>query len=282
LTRSVRDAALYLDIVSGYHPSDPHSIPKPASSFLAACSAEFPRAPLRIACSRNLGYIDHVWPEVEQGFQHALGVLAAHPRLHLIEIEREFVDICTAWVTLLGSEQCALLSQHPEISNGLDQLEKSFVGMWDTLKTITLADLAGVYRQRFQLTHQLEQLFSEYDLLLTPTMPISGFPPTGPMPMEGFSSPLHPAAGFTIPFNFSGHPAASIRVHPALPSVGLQIVAPRHRDDLVLQFAHFYEKASRSLTIWPTVSASSPTASSPIASSPTASSPIASSPTAKL
>jgi aspartyl-tRNA(Asn)/glutamyl-tRNA(Gln) amidotransferase subunit A len=47
----------------------------------------------------------------------------------------------------------------------------------------------------------------------------------------------------TYPFNLSGNPAASIPAgftQAGLP-VGLQIIGPRFRDDLVLQAAHLIE-----------------------------------------
>ena len=50
---------------------------------------------------------------------------------------------------------------------------------------------------------------------------------------------------YTYPFNFTGHPAASVPAgltDAGLPC-GLQIVAPRHRDDLVLRASYAYEQA---------------------------------------
>ncbi|MDP2436280.1 MAG: amidase family protein [archaeon] len=257
LTRSVDDAALFLDVVCGHHPSDPHSIPRPAFSFASALAAGLPgERPLRVAFSRDLGYVDNVWPEVEEAVRAGLGVLQGSGAFAVTELTTTFTDICLAWVTLLGAEQKALLSPHPDFKGNLHLLEKSFVAAWDALEIISLPEIADVYRQRFRLSRELEALFSEYDLLITPTLPVSGFPPTGPMPMDGFSNPLHPAAGFTIPFNFSGHPAASVRcgiTATGLP-VGMQIVAARHMDHLVLQVAKFFENQTRCFDSWPSVS----------------------------
>jgi aspartyl-tRNA(Asn)/glutamyl-tRNA(Gln) amidotransferase subunit A len=64
-------------------------------------------------------------------------------------------------------------------------------------------------------------------------------------------SPMH-AVAFTYPFNLSGHPAATTRAgfsRAGLP-VGLQIVAERHRDDLVLQSAAAFEKVCP-MDSWP-------------------------------
>jgi len=60
-------------------------------------------------------------------------------------------------------------------------------------------------------------------------------------------------ASFTIPFNLSWHPAATVRAgfsQAGLP-VGLQIVGPRHRDDLVLQAAFAFEQARPWRNDWP-------------------------------
>jgi aspartyl-tRNA(Asn)/glutamyl-tRNA(Gln) amidotransferase subunit A len=65
-------------------------------------------------------------------------------------------------------------------------------------------------------------------------------------------NPLHVVA-YTYPFNLSGHPAASVRAgfsDNGLP-VGLQIVGPRHRDDLVLQASYAYEQARPWNDKWP-------------------------------
>jgi aspartyl-tRNA(Asn)/glutamyl-tRNA(Gln) amidotransferase subunit A len=58
-----------------------------------------------------------------------------------------------------------------------------------------------------------------------------------------------------MPFNLSWHPAGTVRAGfsaAGLP-VGLQIVAPRHRDDLVLQAARAFEKVTDFGARWPSV-----------------------------
>ncbi|MFN8642772.1 MAG: amidase family protein [Candidatus Binatia bacterium] len=56
-------------------------------------------------------------------------------------------------------------------------------------------------------------LFERYDLLLTPTVPFDPYPP-GPYPQEteGRPQPWSNVGSFTIPFNLSWHPAATVRV----------------------------------------------------------------------
>jgi aspartyl-tRNA(Asn)/glutamyl-tRNA(Gln) amidotransferase subunit A len=84
-------------------------------------------------------------------------------------------------------------------------------------------------------------LFHEtYDLLVTPTMPITAFGVGREVP-EG--SPHTRWTGwtpFTYPFNMTQQPAASVPCGTdgdGLP-IGVQLVAARHHDALVLRAAH--------------------------------------------
>ena len=96
-------------------------------------------------------------------------------------------------------------------------------------------------------------MFDEYDLLLMPTMPMEAFGAEGPFPTEIDGEPINGIA-FTAPFNFTGHPAATVRAgftDSRIPC-GLQIVGPRHRDDLVLQASLAYEQV-RPWNKWPDI-----------------------------
>jgi len=87
-------------------------------------------------------------------------------------------------------------------------------------------------------------------------VPFDAPPAKGPFPdaIDGRAVPFAGVASFTIPFNLMWHPAATVRAgfsQAGLP-VGLQIVGPRHRDDLVLQAAFAFERA-RGAPSWPSV-----------------------------
>ena len=84
-----------------------------------------------------------------------------------------------------------------------------------------------------------------HDLLLTPTLPIPAFPVGRFMPEGGDVRRWIDWTPFTYPFNLTQQPAASIPcgfASSGLP-VGLQIVGPMHRDDLVLRAAYAFEQA---------------------------------------
>jgi aspartyl-tRNA(Asn)/glutamyl-tRNA(Gln) amidotransferase subunit A len=111
------------------------------------------------------------------------------------------------------------------------------------------------------LNEGLAALFEEVDVLITPALPTVAFNAEGPMPSgaggERFTSGWH-AVGAMYPFNFSGHPAAVLRcpgaptVEEALPPGSIQVVAERHRDDLVLQVSAIFEASTAPLD-WPEV-----------------------------
>ncbi len=114
---------------------------------------------------------------------------------------------------------------------------------------------ARIAASREQLNRWCAEVFDRFDLLLTPTVPYDPPPARGPFPteIEGRKLPWASVGSFTIPFNLSWHPAATVRAgfsQAGLP-VGLQIVGPRHRDDLVLQAAHAFEQARPWAHEWP-------------------------------
>lgn len=108
---------------------------------------------------------------------------------------------------------------------------------------------------RAELNDWCAAAFSEYDLLVTPTVPYDPPPAKGPFPSatEGRPQAFAGVASFTIPFNLSWHPAATVRagVSEAGLPIGLQIVGPRHRDDLVLRAAYAFERECPWHPHWP-------------------------------
>ena len=101
---------------------------------------------------------------------------------------------------------------------------------------------ADIYRN--EMTPALDRFFDHHDLLLTPQMPLPAFDAGHDFPTAGRYANWLDWSPFTYPFNFSGHPAASVPCGfvDGLP-VGLQIVGPRYREDLVLRASRAWEAA---------------------------------------
>ena len=241
LARTVRDAALYMDCTMGYHPSDPFSLPAPEASYQACLTK--PANQLKIAYSPDLGYAV-VQKEILACVEKAVGVFEEMGH----RVERwsgSLPDAGDFWASLIATDIYAQLGEVLEKERA--ELGRSLVAVLDQTRYMTVAQLAAIQKLRAELNAHLETLFGEYDLLLTPTMPTEPFAAKGPPPSEIESQPipLLGAVAFTYPFNFSGHPAASVPagLTPNMLPAGLQIIAPRHRDDLVLQAAQAYESA---------------------------------------
>ena len=249
LTRCVRDAALYMDCAMGPHPADPYSLPEPGKSFLE-CVAELPEG-LKIAFSPDLGYAV-VQKEVMACVEKA--VKAFEGMGHQVEKwPGKLPDTGGVWSDLIATDIYAQLSG--VLDKQRDQFGRTLVSVLDKTRKMSVEQITAIQQLRAELNAGLERLFDEFDLLLTPTMPTEAFAAGGPPPAEidGTPIPLLGAVAFTYPFNFSGHPAATLPagLTPNGLPAGLQIVAPRHKDSLVLQAAYAYENARPWVDNWP-------------------------------
>jgi aspartyl-tRNA(Asn)/glutamyl-tRNA(Gln) amidotransferase subunit A len=112
---------------------------------------------------------------------------------------------------------------------------------------LTYKDLQRAHWRREQLMWELAPLFEEYDALLTPQMPVTA-PKNGTLgPNEINGKPVGPLGwlGFTLPFNLTGQPAASVPIgfgDDNLP-IGLQLVGRRFGEATLLRLASAYEAA---------------------------------------
>ena len=91
-----------------------------------------------------------------------------------------------------------------------------------------------------------------YDYVLSPTAPIAAFAAELPSPTNDPLRPLEHIA-FTVPFNMSEQPAASIAcgsTSDGLP-IGLQIAGRRFDDLGVLQISRIFEKLRAPMRPWP-------------------------------
>jgi len=240
LTRSVGDAALYLDCVAGYHPSDPGSLPSPDFSYLESLKNLPPG--LRIGFSPTLGYAK-VQKEIIALVEKAAN--SFEQMGHHVEIwDGKLPEVSQAWSDLMNWELYGQI--HQDLERLRPDMGRTLVKSLDSARDLSINDYLKIQEIRTELNRVLWEYFERFDLLLTPTMPTEAFAAKGPPPAEidGDPIPLLGAVAFTYPFNLSGHPAATVRAgltESGLPA-GLQLIGPRYRDDLVLQAAYAYER----------------------------------------
>ncbi len=125
-------------------------------------------------------------------------------------------------------------------------LEPGFRRFAELGRQITAVDIANALEERHQANRKMTAFFETYDLLLTPTTATTPFIAEGPPPGTIAGKPVTGAGfiPFTYPFNFTGHPAASLPAGNAkndLP-VGLQVIGPRYGDALVLSASAAFER----------------------------------------
>ncbi|HXW84821.1 MAG TPA: amidase [Candidatus Binataceae bacterium] len=250
LTRTVRDTAMFLDAVVGYHAIDPDSLPHPGISYQAVLE-QLPKK-LKIAFHPDFGEI--IQHDVAREVDKALKAFREMGH-EIAEINDPIVDLGRDWARLGGSQSYAMLHEYfekdPESFGHAFRRDNERAGT-----TTTFRRYGAIYRRRNQFNEWCQRIFERYDLLLTPTLPTEAFAAEGPPPTEIDGKPIRDpmrVVVFTHPFNMSGHPAASVRAgftDAGLP-VGLQIVAERQRDDLVLQASYAYEQARPWNDKWP-------------------------------
>jgi aspartyl-tRNA(Asn)/glutamyl-tRNA(Gln) amidotransferase subunit A len=250
LTKTVGDAALVLDQVAGHSHWDPTSLPAPERTYTSAVDRPLERK-LNIACSIDLGYAV-VQSDVAAAAEETFGVFE---RLgHRVKrISGGPAELGAHW-GLLGAYEIAA-----KIAHLLPERESEFMkSLMDGVRMatdITPRWWGDMSKKRAALVAWCAELFSEYDLLLTPSVPYDPPPAKGPFPeqTEGRQQRIASVAAFTIPFNLAWNPAASVRMglsKAGLP-MGLQIVAAHHRDDLVLQAARAFERERPWHPNWP-------------------------------
>ena len=250
LTKTVEDAALVLDQVVGPSPHDPNSLPHPGLSYLEAVRAPW-KEKLRIGFSPDLGYAvvqSDVAAAVEAGAKvleslgHRLTSLGDGPPM-----------IGLQWGVLGSFELASQL--HPWLPAREGDFGRAFLATVQAGRQMTPELWGEGARLRAQLNAWCASTFERFDLLVTPTVPYDPPPARGPFPAatEGRPQIALSVASFTIPFNLSWHPAATVRVgrsRAGLP-IGMQLVGPRHRDDLVLQAARVFERERPWHPDWP-------------------------------
>lgn len=253
LTRSVRDAAALLDVVSGAMPGDPYAAPPPARPFASEIGAAC--APLRVGVLRGprLGVpVDRECVQAVDRMARVLESLGHHVELsHPSALDDPhsniaFVGLIVAHVARAVALWCERLGK--ELSR--EDLE---LGTW-TLnefgKQLPATRLLSAIDYMHAFGRRLAEWFGDFDLLLTPTLasPSLALGKLKSTPEEPLRAGTL-AAPYTVylyPWNMSGQPAISLPGHisAAGEPVGVQLVAASGREDLLLRVASQIELAA--------------------------------------
>ncbi|MFE9441020.1 amidase [Streptomyces sp. NPDC006602] len=251
MTRDAADAALLLDVIGTPDSRDWSALAAPPGSFAAGLSGGV--RGLRVAYSPSLGGQVAVRPAVAAAVRRAVERLA-ELGAYVTEADPDFTDPVDAFHTLWFSG-AARVTQHlgPQQRELLDPGLREICAQGARL---TALDYLAAVDVRMELGRRMGHFHESYDLLVTPTLPITAFEAGVEVPKGSGHRRWTGWTPFTYPFNMTQQPAASVPVGKdadGLP-VGLQLVAARHRDDLVLRAAHaLYEAevADTALSVTP-------------------------------
>lgn len=239
MAKTVEEAALLLDVLAEPDVRDP-TLPPPASELAGALAAGVRGR--RVAWSPDLGRV-RVEPEIAEATARAARALEELGARVEEVADPDLGDPVEAFEVLFyGGAAQALRALGPGARSMMDP---ALVGMAERFEGARLLDATGAGAARLALIERTGLFHERYDLLVTPALPIAAFTAGREVP-EGWPEPRwHSWTPFTYPFNLTGQPACSVPcgfTEAGLP-IGLQIVAARHRDDLVLAAAHAYQRA---------------------------------------
>jgi aspartyl-tRNA(Asn)/glutamyl-tRNA(Gln) amidotransferase subunit A len=238
MARTVRDAAMLLDVIARPDDRDWYALPPAPARF--AVDLEAPLVGRRIAFSPRLGWATQVDIEV------AALVAAAARRFADLgaavdEIDPPAGDPTPTFRTLWWAGARAVTAHLSREQWAL--LDPGLRVMADEAEGTTLEEYQAATLTRADYGSRMRQFMSGYDFLLTPSVGVPAFETGRLTPFADDGNAWLGWTPFTYPFNLTQQPAASINcgfTAAGLP-VGLQIVGRMFDDAGVLQAAYAYE-----------------------------------------
>jgi aspartyl-tRNA(Asn)/glutamyl-tRNA(Gln) amidotransferase subunit A len=241
IARTVADAALMLEALAGPDDRDLNSLEASSTSYLNQLEREL--TGLKVAYSPDLGYL-RVDPEVAQVVEQA--ALAFGDLGCIVDL------INPAWDDPTAMEHCLFSSGFAgmlaaSMERWGPEMDPGLVALVRHGQSYSAADYCAMQGRRLEYWYPVQALFQRYDILLTPSLSVAAFPANRLIPEHWEQHPWDWLrwAGFSYPFNLTGLPAATCPcgfTAAGLP-VGLQIVAGRGKDLLVLQASRAFERA---------------------------------------
>lgn len=241
--RTVGDVALALDAMAGEHAADPLSLRAPATPYVDAVDS--PTPPRRVVYSADLG-ISVIDPEVREVASKAI----AHFEAIGADVDDAVFDLSEAndAFHVLRAHQYLggigpLLEQYgdlikPEVHWNVEQ------GREQSVERVVAAE-----RARAAIFHRTTAFFQTYDLLVSPTVIVPPFDvelryitDVAGVHFEDYISWLVMCSALSL----TACPVISVPcgfTDAGLP-VGVQMMAPRGREDLLLSAAALFEQAT--------------------------------------
>ncbi len=253
VSRTVRDTAAAIDAVEGYMPGDPYAAPDPERPYIEEVGAD--PGKLRIGLWTEPTIDVEPDPEVVTAANEAAKLLESLG--HTVEpVDTSALGMFEGYETFkarYGVGFAALLDQLGVLGGKPIEAEDVEPLTWalaEVGRAQSGKDFEAVIGQHQVLSRVMAGLMeANADLILSPTIgeppvPLGTYDDTGPDPLAGFERAMITGA-FTAAFNITGQPAISLPLHwsPEGLPVGVQLIAPFGREDLLIRVAAQLEQA---------------------------------------
>jgi aspartyl-tRNA(Asn)/glutamyl-tRNA(Gln) amidotransferase subunit A len=240
MARTVEDLAVMMNIITQPDLRDWAALPPDRIDFSAGIDRGVRK--LKLAFSPDLGFVT-VDPEVKASVEAAVEAFERE-----LEAEVELVDLDLQ--DCVSLEQALWNAGAASVMKGLSEeqrrlVDPGLVRLSAEGASLTAVDLLDVTSRRAELAVRMARFHQQYDLLLTPTLPIAAFSAGRDVPDKWPSSNWMSWTPFTYPFNLTQQPAATIPcgfTADGLP-IGLQVIGPKFHDALVLTACRAFEQA---------------------------------------
>jgi len=237
MTKSVKDAALMLQVISAYDSLDPTSQKMLTGDYLGHLVDDMEGRKIALGIGE---FIDGAEPEILNVVCEAAKVFEAMG-CKVQEVNMDWLrEAAMANRTMTQSDGAAVhrdrLREHAEMFG--DDIRRR---LEDGAKT-TSTDYILARRTQVEVRKRFEQFFESYDLLLTPTTPIAAPTVDGHDAIEQAGR----LTRFTSPFNLAGLPALSVPcgfTGNGLP-IGLQLISRAWAESKVLNAGYAYEQVT--------------------------------------
>ena len=246
MTRTVADAALMLNVLALPDARDWHALPYDGRDYRVGL--EDGVRGLRIAYSPALGYA-RVDPEIAALVKKAAQAFAGLGA-HVEEVDPGFEDAQPLFTLHWFPGAAYVVANIPEAKRKL--MDPGLLEVARDGAKFSVREIQDAALKRGALGVLMNQFHENYDLLLTPALPLAAFEAGMEMADIMKQRRWTDWTPFSYPFNLTQQPACSVPcglTKAGLPA-GLQIVGPKHADALVLRAARAYE-ATREFSMPP-------------------------------
>ncbi|MFZ0534640.1 MAG: amidase [Anaerolineales bacterium] len=238
MARSVRDIAILLQTIAGYDPQDAWSVDMPVENYLTIHEDGVRGWRIAIASDGYFTDTEVVDGEVQSAVIQVAKVfesLGAQVEQVPFPNARE-----AAMVNGLMTPSDAAAFHHQRLAENPQGFGQDVLKRLQTGAAYTSTEYSLARRMQTILRCQFKEFFNEFDLLLTPTTPITA-------PVRGSADPFDRPrilTRFTAPYNLTGLPALSIPCgwsSEKMP-IGLQIVGKPWAERKVILAGELYEQ----------------------------------------